>query len=50
LPLTFIAGVYGMNFHDIPEITWDLGYLYFWMLSLGVVAITLLSFRIKKLV
>jgi magnesium transporter len=28
LPLTFIAGVYGMNFEFMPELKWELGYLY----------------------
>ncbi|QIL76714.1 MULTISPECIES: CorA family divalent cation transporter [Hymenobacter] len=26
LPLTFIAGVYGMNFEYMPELTWKMGY------------------------
>lgn len=26
IPLTFIAGVYGMNFKSMPEIGWDYGY------------------------
>ena len=26
LPLTFIAGLYGMNFHDMPELGWRYGY------------------------
>ncbi|MBF0169843.1 MAG: magnesium/cobalt transporter CorA [Nitrospinae bacterium] len=26
MPLTFIAGVYGMNFHDMPELSWRYGY------------------------
>ncbi|TGE19691.1 magnesium transporter CorA family protein [Hymenobacter elongatus] len=26
LPLTFIAGIYGMNFEFMPELTWKLGY------------------------
>ncbi|RFU69714.1 magnesium and cobalt transport protein CorA [Peribacillus saganii] len=26
MPLTFIAGVYGMNFEHMPELTWDYGY------------------------
>lgn len=25
-PLTFIAGVYGMNFHNMPELTYEYGY------------------------
>ena len=32
LPLTFICGVYGMNFAVMPEIHWQNGYLYFWLL------------------
>ena len=26
VPLTFIAGVYGMNFDNMPELHWTLGY------------------------
>lgn len=26
IPLTFIAGVYGMNFENMPELTWKYGY------------------------
>ena len=26
MPLTFIAGLYGMNFHHMPELTWKYGY------------------------
>jgi magnesium transporter len=32
LPLTFLCGVYGMNFNVLPEKDWDYGYLYFWAL------------------
>lgn len=32
LPLTFVAGVYGMNFKYFPEINWQYGYLYVWIL------------------
>ena len=27
-PLTFIAGIYGMNFENMPELKWKYGYLY----------------------
>ncbi|KAF8061329.1 PAA2 [Scenedesmus sp. PABB004] len=30
LPITFLAGVYGTNFTQFPEIHWEYGYLYFW--------------------
>lgn len=31
VPLTFIAGVYGMNFINMPELEWKLGYLFVWI-------------------
>ncbi|MEC0227982.1 magnesium/cobalt transporter CorA [Paenibacillus alba] len=34
LPLTFIVGLYGMNFKDIPELQWDYGYMYVWILMI----------------
>lgn len=34
LPLTFIAGVYGMNFELIPELGWKYSYLVFWVVCL----------------
>jgi magnesium transporter len=32
LPLTFIVGVYGMNFESMPEIKWRYGYAFIWSL------------------
>ncbi|PQP33955.1 magnesium and cobalt transport protein CorA, partial [Desulfobacteraceae bacterium SEEP-SAG9] len=37
IPLTFIAGVYGMNFKYMPELEWRWGYLGIWIL-MGFVA------------
>jgi magnesium transporter len=34
VPLTFLAGVYGMNFRVLPELEWRWGYLGFWGVSL----------------
>jgi magnesium transporter len=34
LPLTFIAGLYGMNFDHMPELHWDYGYAFSWALML----------------
>ncbi len=31
IPLTFFAGIYGMNFEYIPELKLKFGYLYFWI-------------------
>ncbi|MBC7651909.1 MAG: magnesium transporter CorA, partial [Deinococcales bacterium] len=35
LPLTFVAGIYGMNFDNMPELKWPMGYF----LTLGVMAV-----------
>ncbi len=48
LPLTFIAGVYGMNFDHMPELHWRYGYAFAWALML-VVGIGMVGwFRHKK--
>lgn len=49
LPLTFIAGVYGMNFYLIPELRWKYGYLFSLILMLLVVILIYLWFRRKKI-
>ena len=36
VPLTFIAGVYGMNFEFMPELHWRWSYPVFWLVSLLV--------------
>ncbi|MCB9672379.1 MAG: magnesium/cobalt transporter CorA [Alphaproteobacteria bacterium] len=38
IPMTFIAGVYGMNFKDMPELQWSWGYPFAWALMLGSAA------------
>lgn len=35
IPMTFVAGVYGMNFDNMPELHWDWGYPLSWLLMLG---------------
>ena len=49
LPLTFIAGVYGMNFDLIPELSWKYGYLFSLTLMFLVVILIYLWFRRKKI-
>jgi magnesium transporter len=39
LPLTFLVGVYGMNFEVLPELRWRYGYLYFWGLVVATVVV-----------
>ena len=45
IPLTFIVGVYGMNFEHMPELHWRYGYLLTWGIMLGVVVGLLVYFR-----
>ncbi|MCK9637838.1 magnesium/cobalt transporter CorA [Methylobacter sp. Wu8] len=47
IPLTFIAGVYGMNFEYMPELKWRWGYPTLWMIFIGV-SVFLLRFFKKK--
>jgi magnesium transporter len=48
IPLTFIAGVYGMNFQYMPELAWRWGYPVVWLLMLGVGVALLWYFRRKR--
>jgi len=45
IPLTFLAGVYGMNFEYMPELRWRWGYPFAWGLMLLVGGGLLLWFR-----
>lgn len=48
LPLTLIVGWYGMNFRDMPELSWEHGYLYVIALSLLVCLGLYVYFKKKK--
>lgn len=48
IPLTFIAGIYGMNFEYIPELSMKNGYVYFWVLILTVAIMLTIYFKRKK--
>jgi magnesium transporter len=48
IPLTFIAGVYGMNFEHMPELKWQYGYYYIWGIMLLVLAGMIYFFKRKK--
>ncbi|MDO5138733.1 MAG: CorA family divalent cation transporter [Oscillospiraceae bacterium] len=48
MPLTLIAGWYGMNFRYMPELGWRYGYLGVFLLSVAVVVLCLWYFKRKK--
>ena len=48
LPLSLLAGWYGMNFAYMPELSWKYGYLFVIALSLGIIAFCLILFKKKK--
>jgi len=48
IPLTFIAGVYGMNFQHMPELTWRWGYPAVWGVMVLVIIGMVIFFRRKK--
>lgn len=47
IPLTFIAGVYGMNFQYMPELGWQLGYFMILVIML-IVGVSLVFYFRKK--
>jgi len=48
IPLTFIAGVYGMNFEFMPELKWKLAYPVWWASIVILTVGMLIYFRKKK--
>lgn len=48
IPLTFVAGIYGMNFEVMPEKDWHYGYLYFWIVIVIITLGMIWYFRKKK--
>lgn len=48
IPLSFLVGVYGMNFEWMPELKWKLGYPMVWAVIFTVAVTMLLVFRKKK--
>lgn len=47
IPLTFLAGIYGMNFEFMPELHWQYSYPIFWIIIL-VVSISLIVYFKRK--
>ena len=48
IPVTFIAGVYGMNFEHMPELKSPIGYAAVWVVMLSVMGGLIVYFRRKK--
>jgi magnesium transporter len=48
LPITFIAGVYGMNFEIMPELHWHYGYFFAIALMATVAISVVVLFRRKR--
>ncbi|MFX0163095.1 MAG: magnesium/cobalt transporter CorA [Candidatus Hodarchaeota archaeon] len=48
IPLTFIAGIYGMNFENMPELGWHWGYVMAWIIMLTIIALMAFYFKTKK--
>ncbi|MGB8705965.1 MAG: CorA family divalent cation transporter, partial [Gillisia sp.] len=48
IPLTFIAGIYGMNFEFMPELQWKYSYFVLWGIMIVIFAGMLYYFRRKK--
>jgi len=48
IPLTFVAGVYGMNFDNLPELHFKYGYLYFWAILIAITISLSIYFRKRK--
>jgi magnesium transporter len=48
MPLTFIAGIYGMNFKYMPELEWRWSYPLVWIIMMAIGILMLIYFRKKK--
>ncbi|PIR25836.1 MAG: magnesium and cobalt transport protein CorA [Deltaproteobacteria bacterium CG_4_10_14_0_2_um_filter_43_8] len=48
IPLTFVVGIYGMNFRFMPELEWKYSYPLLWIIMILIAAGMLLLFKRKK--
>lgn len=49
LPLTFVAGIYGMNFENMPELKWQMGYFVTLGLMVVIALVIYLWFKRKRI-
>ena len=48
IPLTFIAGIYGMNFENMPELKWEWAYFALWAIMVVLFVSMVVYFRKNK--
>ena len=48
IPLTFFAGIWGMNFKYMPELDWKYGYLGAWILMFLICVAVFIYFKRKR--
>ncbi len=48
IPLTFIVGVYGMNFEYMPELKWKGSYFFLWGFMVVITLSLIVFFKKKK--
>ncbi|MBC7000020.1 magnesium/cobalt transporter CorA [Cytophaga sp. FL35] len=48
IPLTFIAGIYGMNFDHMPELHWEHGYVMVWIIMIVLFIGMMVYFKRKN--
>jgi magnesium transporter len=48
IPMTFLAGIYGMNFKHMPELEWPWAYPAFWVAIIGIFVFMVIYFKRKR--
>jgi magnesium transporter len=48
IPLTYVAGIYGMNFKYMPELEWRWSYAVVWLIMIAIAGGMIVYFRKKK--
>ncbi len=46
--MTFIAGIYGMNFQHMPELSWRWSYPLVWVVMLAITVAMVIAFRRRR--